>query len=55
MPVNSLSSPRPQAGFSLIEVLIGIVVLSVGLLGFWRRYNWPRSSTTKVRPSAIWR
>ncbi|QKJ67080.1 type IV pilus modification protein PilV [Deefgea piscis] len=33
MPVNSLSSPRSQAGFSLIEVLIGIVVLSVGLLG----------------------
>ncbi|MCB5196773.1 type IV pilus modification protein PilV [Deefgea salmonis] len=33
MSVNPLSSPRSQAGFSLIEVLIGIVVLSVGLLG----------------------
>ncbi|WP_297577431.1 type IV pilus modification protein PilV [uncultured Deefgea sp.] len=33
MPVNPMSSPRSQAGFSLIEVLIGIVVLSVGLLG----------------------
>jgi type IV pilus assembly protein PilV len=33
MPVKALSAPRRIAGFTLLEMLVSMVVLSVGLLG----------------------
>ncbi|MGI9221134.1 MAG: type IV pilus modification protein PilV [Woeseiaceae bacterium] len=54
-PAHAISTPRQRKGFSLVEVLIALVVLSVGMLGVAGLYvqSMQASRTSMLRHHAV--
>src|ERR1700743_3298461 len=51
---GAIKDPYPRAaGFSLVEVMVALIVLSVGLLGIAKMQGLALSSTTSARMRSI--
>lgn len=51
--MRSLHTPTPQAGFSLVEVMVAVLVISIGLLGVAKMQAVAMSSTGTAKMRSL--